>query len=154
MDDAYGDAKMICPMIYFGRSLLSSTNGSVFSYRLDQPLDAYGCHRSEGVCHAVDVHFTFGLPLSYYNSTHPHPTPYGLDDYNLSLVMTKAWTNFANTGRPGRLMDTVPWTEAFARTKVDDDYMRLVPFHYRMSETLAEGRCRVWETILFAKHAE
>lgn len=152
---AYGDWYMICPMIYFGQSMAisdesdSSRNSHLYSYQLNQPLDAYGCNRTDGVCHAVDVHFIFGLPITYANSTRIQP-PYTEEDYDISMHMIRAWTNFAKNGEPG-LLDNATWTEAFPnRTQIDKvQFMQLAPSNYSMQNELAEGRCKLWQKVLF-----
>lgn len=142
---------MICPMLRFGQSTATSVdkdevrNKHIYSYQLNQPLDAYGCNRTDGVCHAVDVHFVFGLPITYANSDRIQP-PYTTEDYHLSVNIIRAWANFAKTGQPGSL-DNVPWTDAFPdRAQVDKArFMALTPGRYAMQDELAEGRCRLWK---------
>ncbi|KAH7638858.1 Carboxylesterase 5A [Dermatophagoides farinae] len=119
MTDMFSDPVMNCPTYLFGQRLAmamaknsSATNRNRFySFRFDHhsPFMAFiGCEKWMGVCHAMDLPFTFGLPirkdivkLAFTNK-----------DRHISENVVRAWTRFAHTGNPEQMGD-VEWPEFF-----------------------------------------
>ena len=62
-----------------------------FTYRSQKKPLLDKCNGWMGACHAEELLFVFGLPLK-------NPQDYDQVDYQFSLDVIKAWTDFAKTG--------------------------------------------------------
>lgn len=108
---AFGDYHQACPTILFGRQYALHSAANVFSFRVARPPKVSvfpNCHGWMGVCHGDDVVFIYGFPIRLRG------TVYDELDYQQSVDMIKAWTNFARHGRPGKVAG-VEWIQALEK---------------------------------------
>lgn len=155
MIDMLSDPVMICPNYLFGQTLAmamaknsTATNRNRFySFRFDHhsPFMVFvGCEKWMGVCHGMDIPFTFGLPirkdivkLAFTNK-----------DRHISENVVRAWTRFAHTGNPEQMGD-VEWPEFIGD---DGETMRQMAINVEngVIENQYRDRCeKFWNKYLF-----
>lgn len=148
---ALADPRLVCPTILFAQSLhgRSPSTSKFYSYRLEQPLyeGVMNCPVWKEVCHAVDVIYSMGTPLTYWHANNDRH--YTFDDpktYQLSLDMIGTWTSFVRTGNvSGHPLQvhgsTTTWAPAFKNSSSSAAYMRLNVDHYGMVEDYFKQSC-------------
>lgn len=115
--DILSDPIMICPNYLFGQRLAmqmaknasASNRNRFYSFRFDHhsPFMVFiGCEKWMGVCHGMDIPFTFGLPIR----KDVVKLAFTEKDKHISQNVVKAWTHFAHHGNPGPMGD-VEWPE-------------------------------------------
>jgi len=98
------------------------------------------CQGWMGACHGEDAVYVFGNPLR-------HIELYSAEDYQLSVDVVRAWTQFAATGHPGE-MGVVEWNEAFSSGSMQ--LMNLDPKSYRMLSGVFTKACdEFWKSKIF-----
>ena len=96
--------------------------------------------------HAEDVVFVFGMPQILLG------TAFSDDEAKLSRDMITAWTNFAKTGSPQKMGDTV-WEEAVDRTGSSQGSVRMIEMgdSYKMVTGVYTETCDAfWKPRIFA----
>jgi len=150
----FGEFNLICPTMFFAAqyaSIVPKPN-RYYSYRLVQSVEGgyNGCEQWMNVCHAMDLYYVFGIPLTgYVHSVNER-------DYQLSVDMIGAWTEFVKSGHPGA-MGTTEWKPAFGdgelkATLATLETMILDVGQFRMDKGIFAHNCDgLWRSILFKK---
>ena len=90
--DYYGDALMKCPTYFFAKQFAEhfpKKNALFYEWTYPTHVMAFllGCTNDMGVCHASDIEYVFGFPVSRNTA-----------DKKFSEDVMKMWTNFAKNG--------------------------------------------------------
>lgn len=98
----------------------------------------------QGVCHAEDVVFVFGIPQRLRGIAFTE------DEAKLSRDMISSWTMFARSGTTGKISD-VTWEEAVDRTNLNGPARMLeIGDTYRMVDGVYKTTCDAfWKPRIF-----
>lgn len=164
--DAFGDFHIVCPTMLFGEAVArqhhkQGKQHNYYSYRFMQTINMniLGCKPEYGVCHAIDVVYLFGHPITFWNKTIEYQgqeIKVSLEEYMMSKEMIHKWAQFIRTGNMGMVYH-VPWTPAIdighkdtSPKNITVSFMELKMGHFEMNHEFYRESCdQFWRPTLF-----